>query len=99
MRVRGIGLAMCIALMFAPAAWGGTDLRTVPPVGIAANDSADLAAAGDVNGDGVQDVAVGLEDDLRTRDAASLDEIAVIGFGGAPADPSLPGFSGIVVTH
>jgi hypothetical protein len=99
MGIRGMGLAVCIVLAVAPAAWAGTDLRAVAPVGIAANDSADLAAAGDVNGDGVQDVAVGLQDDLRTRDPASLDEIAAIGFGGASPDPSLPGFSGIVVTH
>jgi hypothetical protein len=99
MRVRELAPAISIALVAAPTAWAGTDLRAVAPVGVAANDSAPLAAAGDVNGDGVQDVAVGLEDDLRTRDPASLDEIAVIGFGGASPDPSQPGFSGIVVTH
>src|SRR3954452_22114511 len=99
MRVRGMGLAVCIGFVVAPVAWAGTDLRAVAPVGVAANDSADLAAAGDVNGDGGQDVAVGLDDDLRTRDPGSLDEIAVIGFGGAPPDASRRGFSGIVVTH
>ena len=58
-----------------------------------------LAAAGDVNGDGRQDVAVGVQDDVRTRDPASLTEIAVVGFGPAPPDPTRPDFTGLVVTH
>ena len=82
-----------------PPAAAGTDLRTANPVGIAGSDSAALAAAGDVNGDGIQDVAIGLQDDIRTRDPASLSEIAVIAFGAGPPDPSQPGFSGLVISH
>ena len=69
------------------------------PVGFAGSDTAALGAAGDVNGDGVEDVAVGLQDDVRTRDPASLAEIAVIGFGPGPPDPSRPGFTGLVISH
>ena len=59
------------------------------PVGLAGSDTAALAAAGDVNGDGVQDVAVGLQDDIRTREPASLSEITVIAF--APGLPTRRG--------
>jgi hypothetical protein len=83
----------------APVARAGVDLHAVPPAGIAASDTAALAAVGDVNGDGVPDTAAGLQDDRRTPDVPTLDEIAVVGFGPAPPDAGRPGFSGLVITH
>jgi FG-GAP-like repeat/FG-GAP repeat len=100
MRGGAVGLGVWLVLAApVPAARADVDLRDVKPVGVAGSDAAELAAAGDVNGDGVQDVAVGLQDDLRTRDPASLSEIAVVGFGRTPPDPSRRGFAGLVVSH
>ena len=93
-------LSGCVlfGLLAAPAA-AGTDLRDATPVGIAGSDSAALAAAGDVNGDGVQDVAVGLQDDVRTREPASLSEIDGDRLRPGSSDLSRPGFNGLVVSH
>jgi FG-GAP-like repeat len=88
-----LGTAACCAVM----ALAGGDLHGVAPLGVAGSDSAALAGVGDVNGDGVADVAVGLQDDRRTPDPAGLDEIAVVGFTGA--DPARPGFGGLVLSH
>ena len=79
-------LGILIALLAAPAARAGVDLRTVAPLGRASSDTAALAAAGDVNGDGVPDLAVGMA--FNPRGAG---EIAAVAFG--------PGFSGLTITH
>src|SRR4051794_9742020 len=79
-------LGILIALVAAPAAWAGVDLRTVAPLGRASSDTAALAAAGDLNGDGVPDLAVGMEFNPR-----GSGEIAAVAFA--------PGFSGLTITH
>lgn len=92
-------IALSLFCLTVPPAWAGTDLRGVAPSGYTGSDTAVLVAAGDVNGDGRHDLAAGLQDDARTRDPASLTEMAVVGFGPAPPDPTRPGFAGLVVTH
>jgi hypothetical protein len=98
-RRHAVGLALSLTLAVAPDAWAGADLRGIAPAGRAGSDTAALAAVGDVNGDGVQDVGVGLQGDLRTPKVASLSDIAVVAFGPTTPDPSRPGFSGLVVSH
>src|SRR3954468_19460823 len=96
MRASLIALGLSLALLPVPAARAGVDLRALPPAGRTASDTAALAVVGDVNGDGRTDTASGLQDDPRTRDAMTLDEIAVIGFGPSPPAATAAGFSGLV---
>ena len=51
-------------------AWAGVDLRDTPRAGMATSDTAPLAGVGDVNGDGVEDVVVGLQFDPDARPAS-----------------------------
>jgi hypothetical protein len=83
----------------APAALAGVDLKTLPRAGFAGSDSAEVAAVGDVNGDGRTDLASSLQSDLTNAESTSLSEVAVVAFGGGPADPSRPGFAGWIVSH
>ncbi|MDA0170898.1 VCBS repeat-containing protein [Solirubrobacter taibaiensis] len=81
------------------AALAGVDLRSVGRVGFAGSDSTRLAVVGDVNGDGRGDFASGLQDDLSNPEATPLDEVAVVAFGGGPADPRRAGFAGWTLSH
>ena len=79
-------LGILIALAAAPVARAGVDLHAITPLGRASSDTAALAAAGDVNGDGVPDLAVGMQFGLT-----GSEEIATVAFG--------PGLSGLTITH
>jgi hypothetical protein len=89
MRCVAVLAGACLALAGAASAWAGVDLRTVAPGGRVDDDQAALAAVGDVNGDGVPDLAAGPE---FGRPPGG--DIYTIAFG-----PGLPPTTGLRVTH
>src|SRR5262249_27630834 len=96
LRMRAALLTGLLLLCAFGAAWAGIDLHVVAPLGIVVSDTAALVVVGDVNGDGVADVAVGLEGDRRTS-LVTVDDIVVVGFSGA--DVMQLGFFGFVLLY
>jgi hypothetical protein len=89
MRCVAAVVGACLALAGAAPAWAGVDLRTAAPSGRVDDDQAALAAVGDVNGDGVADLAAGPE-----FGRPPLGDVYTIAFG-----PALPPTTGLRVTH
>src|ERR1700754_1945889 len=76
-------LAAAAVLVLAAPASAGVDLRDTRAVGVATSDNAPLAAVGDINGDGLEGDAVGVQVDPGAADGAHTGGVGTIGLGAA----------------